>query len=406
MGDIYSSAQVTIIAAAGTDSAFGIPGVVRDRLTPQISTKVGRLCMYKPPVSVGHTIHQSVWASRAWTFQEGYLSKRRLYFSEYQLVYICEKKAQNDGLVDVNRGSLSSRWNSLPTGTDWRSWETATAMMKEYLRRDLTYDADALNAIVGALNTLKEVDHIYGVLLTHSEYLGWEKYPQPIALHWVHTSPCPRRKDFPSWSPLGWNGAVDYLHKNVDGDALHAVVATSCSLKVWHYDQYRELSGIRERISNAHTANSPDKLRFLKVSATVVMLDFEYTNKPFFREKGKSGLYVRVPYSQNVELVIYPYWDICIEQVSLGHTKQLPCAVIVRKNEGTPRFEKELMIFILQQHDDYYERIGCFRLEHGRSFARANPGDSFNNERTRYLGKGGDDLYWMKDGEERTFLLG
>jgi hypothetical protein len=279
-------------------------------------------------------------------------------------------------------------------------------MIKEYLRRDLTYDSDALNAIVGALNTLKEVDHIYGVPFTHYRHKRSQPSSQSMALHWIHTSPCPRRKEFPTWSPLGWNGAVEYLHEDFDGDALQDVATISCSLKVWHRDEYSELSGIQDRVSNAHTANPPGNLRFLKVSTTVVMLDFEYLDQPICGGWSKSGLYVRVPYNQNTEFFIHPYWDIGVEQVSLDHQKQLPCAVIVRTDEGTARFERKPMILILQQHDDYYERIGCFRLEDSRSFSQANPGDSFSNEQTRCLDIDSDDLYWMRDGEERTFLLG
>ena len=94
MGDIYSSAELTIVAAAGANSSYGLPGVGRDREHIGHDVTVGRLrfvTTYEWDLS---EIHDSVWSSRAWTFQEGYMSRRRLFFMEARLIYICDNNRE------------------------------------------------------------------------------------------------------------------------------------------------------------------------------------------------------------------------------------------------------------------------------------------------------------------------
>ena len=59
--------------------------------------------------------------------------------------------------------------------------------MREYTRRQLTYDSDALNAILGALGTLERTDHIWGVSLARGEDIRSYKVPEVgMALDWEH----------------------------------------------------------------------------------------------------------------------------------------------------------------------------------------------------------------------------
>lgn len=97
MGTIYSAAQVTIIACAGVDLTHGLPGVSFER--PQLCAveRIGRFTLALRPSRDIDEILRSSWASRAWTFQEGFLSKRRLFFTNTQLVYACEHSIAYEG---------------------------------------------------------------------------------------------------------------------------------------------------------------------------------------------------------------------------------------------------------------------------------------------------------------------
>jgi hypothetical protein len=74
MGQIYSQAQLCIIAAAGSDPSYGLPGVDKAR-EPQLDIPFGDLNLvqgYYPEL----LLMNSQWAQRGWTFQEACLSRR------------------------------------------------------------------------------------------------------------------------------------------------------------------------------------------------------------------------------------------------------------------------------------------------------------------------------------------
>ncbi|KAH6870171.1 heterokaryon incompatibility protein-domain-containing protein [Alternaria rosae] len=223
MGDIYSSAELTLIAAAGANSAHGLPGVVSERERFEHDVAIGRLRFVTTYGWAIDEIYRSVWSSRAWTFQEGYISRRRLYFTDTRLVYICETEVYCDaewGCMPTGRESLAHLAECLPS--IYSKMGLAAGILREYTRRNLTFNSDALNAIVGILNTLSKgrtpIFHTWGVTfgkIPIPKTVAQNRIGVPliktqnvlaIALHWIHTSPCHRRKAFPSWSPLGWEG--------------------------------------------------------------------------------------------------------------------------------------------------------------------------------------------------------
>lgn len=89
MDRIYQCADITIVAAAGDDCHYGIPGVGsrrRDVLDPLILNDILTLGIcYREycPWSSGR------WHTRGWTFQEAHLSRRRLVFSDTGMHFEC-----------------------------------------------------------------------------------------------------------------------------------------------------------------------------------------------------------------------------------------------------------------------------------------------------------------------------
>ena len=77
MDRIYSEAAVTIVNAAGESSSSGLPGVSRVTRRPYSSVAVQdqRLMLFPNRADV----ESSKWSKRAWTFQEGLLSRRATY---------------------------------------------------------------------------------------------------------------------------------------------------------------------------------------------------------------------------------------------------------------------------------------------------------------------------------------
>ncbi|KAH4995984.1 hypothetical protein HBI76_020100 [Parastagonospora nodorum] len=88
MNRIYSGAEITIIAAAGPDPHYGLPGVsVTQRKGFDITTlDCGSLIRYPDP---SDELAGYPWTTRGWTYQEMLLSRRRLVFTDSQMVFQC-----------------------------------------------------------------------------------------------------------------------------------------------------------------------------------------------------------------------------------------------------------------------------------------------------------------------------
>ena len=187
MGEIYSAAQITLVAAAGSDPSYGLPGVLsRPRLIPE-AEEIQNMCLKPLPRFVQLAeVAESRWASRAWTFQEFYHSTRRLIFTENQIIFVCNNHIRCE--VDLS-GIHWPRSDELPTedgywaqrwlpqhglagdqGSSWTAIDRAAGHLQAYSNRDLTYDSDSLDAISGALHSLRKdsINHTWGAPFRHA----------------------------------------------------------------------------------------------------------------------------------------------------------------------------------------------------------------------------------------------
>jgi len=93
MGAIYSNSVLTIVASTNSDPSGGLPGVMAtNRTKEQIYESVQGMVMavalhdHRKRLS---DVENSAWNSRAWTYQERYLSQRALFFTDSQMCFIC-----------------------------------------------------------------------------------------------------------------------------------------------------------------------------------------------------------------------------------------------------------------------------------------------------------------------------
>ncbi|KAF8855311.1 HET-domain-containing protein, partial [Acephala macrosclerotiorum] len=86
MDAIYSSAYITIFAAAGNDPHHGLPGVSRKRnRNRQPCARVGGQLFTWTMPDGSALVLRSKWNTRAWTYQEMVFSGSRLIFTDYQV---------------------------------------------------------------------------------------------------------------------------------------------------------------------------------------------------------------------------------------------------------------------------------------------------------------------------------
>ena len=211
MGNIYSQALFTIVAASGSDASAGLPGVrAFSRRSTQQTECVQGILLANELLPLEDIVRQSYWNTRGWTYQEKELCKRYLIFCETHVLFQCNRTVykEDSGLRNHAIGggrALRIRGERQPI---WNSYRRAVA---EYTKRTLSYDSDVVNAFQGIASLLQPAfkgEFLFGLPETELD----------VALLWQLTSLIRRRVDpetraplFPSWSWAGWIGEVTHL---------------------------------------------------------------------------------------------------------------------------------------------------------------------------------------------------
>ncbi|KAI8184546.1 Nitrogen assimilation transcription factor nit-4 [Colletotrichum sp. SAR 10_75] len=201
---IYRQAVFTIVAAAGSDSAFGLPGVSIRRRQTQAYADVGGRLLASALEPFTHSSKSIKRNTRAWTYQEGVFSVRQLIFDTHQVTF---------RLFGVRNRS---------------AWEH----ISRYSKRDLTFESDALNAITATLNDYKDKSkdaafHAWGMPFAANLNVLDGSSPGPLShvafasedaifgysLAWFSASPDLRRRHgFPTWSWSSCRANVGFLN--------------------------------------------------------------------------------------------------------------------------------------------------------------------------------------------------
>ena len=236
MDRIYEGAHLTIIACAGSSSAFGLPGVGNTprRAQPKAFTDKGVFVSSLPPLA--HALRDSAWIRRGWTYQEAIVSRRCLFFTNVQVYFVCRGMTCSESIErgprlpmantkNTNktlRGNLFGRSRALAL-TQYSQLRQLADHITEYSSRELTYQEDALNAFRGLL-TRSPFPTYYGIPIAatdHSEDMHSEEtwnagfaeadwnigfarglYWTPKFLKFYHRTHLSRRPGFPSVSNI------------------------------------------------------------------------------------------------------------------------------------------------------------------------------------------------------------
>lgn len=235
---IYEGAFCTIVAAAGNDDQYGLPGIGRRRRR-QPSLELGASYFVSTLPDPRVEIKKSQWVTRAWTYQEALCSARRLIFTEHQVYFECKVIHCRES-VDIPLTMLHSHdrkrlnnWvrpvmfkDEWLQGTDQFGPSSAYwSVVKNYSTRQMTYDSDALNALDGILRRFQAKPSFNHNILGIPLKTNSRDNTQPLlnqnlfisSLSWHHTEPPRRRNCFPSWTWAGWEGHLG-VHRNFGSD--------------------------------------------------------------------------------------------------------------------------------------------------------------------------------------------
>lgn len=224
MDQVYANASVTIIAAAGENVQMGLPGVSVFPRRPQRWVDVQNTTLLELPYGEDGLL-SSKWASRGWTYQEGYLSQRRIIFTPDQVLFLCNRQYLEEyvhplwkdggGPLHRNLKQLNRIFPTFSPSGLLLSTSSLLSQVEQYSTRELSYSSDSLNAFRGILNYYT-TGHFRG--LKPTTHLGWGLLAEHVRsgealsvhLDWHHEVPAKRRLEFPSWAWTGWGGPLTF----------------------------------------------------------------------------------------------------------------------------------------------------------------------------------------------------
>ncbi|KAI1297100.1 heterokaryon incompatibility protein-domain-containing protein [Xylaria venustula] len=265
MDVIYKMAEVTLIAAAGSDASFGLAGI--DGTMRYNSVKIqlpNHLVLVSTHREADLAVAESPWNARGWTYQEGLFARRRLYFLPSQMYWQCHGFEAQE--------SFQFPYKSIYEGV-LRSWELKIHFpefnehtdifrrysdhISDFSTRSLTFDSDVLAACRSlSMNFTSQprsnLSVLFGLPISTLGYKATCIPREPIAFaltSWCHmhqrtgvsregapglTLPrtvlhdksfsVERRTNFPSWSWAGWTGRVKFMDFKPEYD-LHRMRA-------------------------------------------------------------------------------------------------------------------------------------------------------------------------------------
>ncbi|RDL42319.1 uncharacterized protein BP5553_02298 [Venustampulla echinocandica] len=207
MNHIYQSAVATLVALHAKDAASGLAGV-RPYHKPrkQHIERVHHMEM----TTLLPDLHsrQSVYSTRAWTYQEEHFSRRLLYFSDDQVHFRCLKSTYSEDTYEDGPGFPYGRTGQLYglyPYTEFSWWQKTVA---EYSTRDYSFVEDRYNAFEGISNELAKswnypcirglpIRDIAAAICWEHKFQSSHEVSNRISLH-------------PSWSWCGWTNSIGF----------------------------------------------------------------------------------------------------------------------------------------------------------------------------------------------------
>ncbi|RFU75156.1 heterokaryon incompatibility [Trichoderma arundinaceum] len=202
MGRIYSNSALTLVVAAGEGIHDGISGVSVPREEQlSIKTEFGLFTtsLLRPDLEVA----SSKWASRAWTYQEGLLSRRRLIFTPSQIYFQCQTLHCHESLsLPLKHAPGLNFGRVFPSSIEDVLQPTKLkSHIKAYLAKSISHTDDRLDAFRGLLHEYSRreklpVEHLLGLPLFHPDDFTRHKVVSQtdrlaVALGWMPNRPLP-----------------------------------------------------------------------------------------------------------------------------------------------------------------------------------------------------------------------
>ncbi|KAI1111430.1 heterokaryon incompatibility protein-domain-containing protein [Nemania sp. NC0429] len=237
---VYEQAYFTIVAGSGTDANSGLPGIREGTRSPsrQVTSKI------LPGINLvlRHTMQDLVAGSeyhhRGWTFQEYYLSRRKIIFIDDTIYFKCYEETWQeweDGL-GVRPDPTMERGQALHK-LSGDVYHLLGQLLNKYTTRELKMPTDYVFAMAGICRRLADYAQCSLLLGIPVSAFDW------FLLFYPNKSGLRRRDIFPSWAWSGWTGQVYYSYGSGD-------VSKWTAASTWITWYKRETSGTLTMVCN------------------------------------------------------------------------------------------------------------------------------------------------------------
>ncbi|KAK4221566.1 heterokaryon incompatibility protein-domain-containing protein [Podospora fimiseda] len=310
MDMIYKVAFLTIIAASGEDSSYGLPGISRNRVKqPRITLRNSLWVSRLTPLE--EISWHSKWFTRGWTYQEGVFSHRRLIFTDEQVWFECnDSSGQKEEVIKsefggykmlIIGGELTPHQSDQNLGSLWRHIE-------QYSKRDLSFPGDVLNGLGGIFRAFfrmerRPICQFWGIPLDIDKHSLNFDAGFAHELLWGVGDLKPqrgikRRRGFPSWSWAGWEGfEVQEPRRNYepeDAAGLHESETPTFSAQVENDGRFERLTRVHIESVNGDGDMPMPYTCMLKVSDVwVADVNIEVLPCNTFSGDERSGYWIR-----------------------------------------------------------------------------------------------------------------
>lgn len=394
MDQVYKYARIVIIAATGNSADDGLPGISVRREPPPV-INVGCFTFRQMPPYDIEVFQGTKWATRGWTFQEGYLFCRRLFFSNSRTFFVCDDKIFPELIPSAIElcGSWSSRVMRGPMHKVASSYRNLARNIEEYSSRTLTHDSDSLRAFLGVFddyrgNSTHQLHHLWGVPVFQEE----TTQAPFIVLDWVHIRGelLRRRRGFPSWSWAGWAGKLRFPDM------------PTATVSMVYIDQDRTLP-LEPVYQHLSSSNAPPKLLYLRSDVTEVTFIPKERFGPT-EITTPSDVVAIVPFTDTEHIAGQAWMDEPVEMMT-------PYSAILLGVKKLLYTQETLLV--IKKTNDHFERVGLVILPTGGADPMA-----YYGFRSTDLSYGVVELSqlessiplrqqkWFENSEERTVCLG
>lgn len=382
---IYQHAFVTIVAAAGADPHFGLPGVGATSRPPQPTAWIKGRCLVSTLPDPRLSIMDSKWIQRAWTYQENFFSSRRIVFTEQEVYYECRYGTARETWCDFLSRGMPHLLNQDPLSKGRPAH--ICKLLEGYCGRELSVDSDAIRAFEGVFHNYRRRHHVRQYLgipimpLMMKNYRGKVHRSRGEAfaagLTWSNSAPGTRRSIFPTWSWAGWTVPINYEDQLCQSGLQ---LGNERPLKVFIEGNDGSLSDMDELSDVLLDQGIPGSSgKFVHIEAWTIPINLRYIPNAD-GESGSDGRWSNVNFGYvarfqsdegAVQVPMYPlHKQSCAPDFKQGSL----LGIILGRCEDFSylRWYDVIFIMVVQEKEQYHERVGNILLKQSYEEFRRN----------------------------------